>query len=179
MINKYKENPTIDTAKKNTVFGRKVIFANQDKKITTEIYTNSEDDDININSINFSTTIKVDKDEFIKLYISALPAFASLKKSSKLIFQYVLLVVNNGIGKDKIHLSYNDYLEKTENSLIPKLSRASYFNGIKELLENEILFQSLSTNMYWINIAYIFNGDRLKFIQQYDLIKNNEEKDNE
>jgi hypothetical protein len=47
------------------------------------------------------------------------------------------------------------------------LTRRTYERGMKELLEKEFLFRSVSSDMYFVNIRYIFNGDRLVLAQSY------------
>jgi len=49
--------------------------------------------------------------------------------------------------------------------------------GIKELLEKGILFEQLDENWYFINVNYIFNGDRLAFLKTYELKREGEEEE--
>ena len=42
-------------------------------------------------------------------------------------------------------------------------------------MELEILFKSTLPNLYFVNIAYVFNGDRLRFLTEYQLKKDREE----
>ena len=175
----YLDNPSIDQAKKNTILGNKIQYANQEKTITTEIYTNSEDDDVRIEKINFHTRKVVDKDQFIMLYISAFPALSNLTKSAKILYQYVLVKVNKEIGKDKILMNYKEYSMMVEKNGLIGISQATYYRALDELLTSEILFQSAITNQYFINIAYFFNGNRLRFIQDYDLMKSEQLKEND
>ena len=176
----YSENPSIFNAIENTKLGARVLFSKNDKNIKGEVYSNSEDDDVKINSIDFYTKITVDKDQFIKLYISALPALANLKNSTKMLFQYILMKVNEEIGKDLLYISYSDYSRTSYlNTLSANFSQSTFSRALNELLDNKILFKSQNQHLYFINIAYIFNGDRLRFIQEYQLVKKDEEKDNE
>ena len=46
---------------------------------------------------------------------------------------------------------------------------ATFMRGMKELLIKEILFEHIDENRYYININYIFNGDRLAFLKTYEL----------
>ncbi|WP_414144061.1 hypothetical protein, partial [Burkholderia vietnamiensis] len=78
----------------------------------------------------------------------------------------------HGAGKDRLYLSYGSYVEFVEKyPLLTKVSRATYFNCLNELIEKKILFKSTLTNIFFINIAYVFNGDRLRFITEYQLKK--------
>lgn len=70
-------------------------------------------------------------------------------------------------------MSYDDYVENlTKWPLMAKVSRTTYFSCINELIEKGVVYRSYLTNIYFINIAYIFNGDRLRFITEYQLKEN-------
>jgi hypothetical protein len=42
---------------------------------------------------------------------------------------------------------------------------------LRQLLEREFLYESLVDGLYFVNIRYMFNGDRLTFIRGYKLRK--------
>ena len=170
----YKENPSIKQAMRNTKKGAKLIFGNNNET-QVSVY-NEDEEDFNKLTLQFSAKQVVDKDQFIKIYINALPVLSDLKNSSKLLFQYILGLVNEEIGKDRVYVSYQDYLDKSEKfPLMAKLSKATFFRAINELLTKEVLFKSNLTSIYFINISYVFNGDRLRFINEY--VKKKDEND--
>jgi len=41
--------------------------------------------------------------------------------------------------------------------------------GRRELLEKEFLYRSTTDGVFFINIRYMFNGDRLAFVRTYHL----------
>lgn len=53
-------------------------------------------------------------------------------------------------------MSY-DIVDKT----IIKVSRTTYFKGMKELVEKSFIAETMIQNYYFINPDLIFNGDRL------------------
>ncbi|MGU4699143.1 hypothetical protein K6L09_20970 [Burkholderia cepacia] len=172
----YDENPSMNQAMLNTKKGAKVVFGNVND---TEIYYSSEEEDLKKLRLDICAKKIVDKDEFIKLYVYSFPVLSELKASSKMLFQYILMLVKDGIGKDTIYLSYDDYVSFVEKyPMMSKLSRSTYFNCINELKEKEVIFKSTKKYMYFINISYVFNGDRLRFITEYQLRKQ-EGEDNE
>ena len=61
-------------------------------------------------------------------------------------------------------MSY-DIVDKT----IVKISRTTYFKGMKELVENNFIAETMIQNYYFINLGVIFNGDRLSFVKSYTL----------
>ncbi|MDN7678016.1 MULTISPECIES: hypothetical protein [Burkholderia cepacia complex] len=166
----YSENPSIAQAMINTKKGIKPIFSNNSQ--TSIAIQEETEDDLKSIVLDFTTKKIVDKDQFIKIYIHSFPVLAELKNSTKILFQYILMSLSEQVGKDQLYLSYASYVEFVEKyPLLTKVSRATYFNCLNELLENNILYKSKLTNIYFINIAYVFNGDRLRFITEYQIKK--------
>ncbi len=63
-------------------------------------------------------------------------------------------------------LRYHGILAKTLGLDIPE---RTYRHGLRQLLEREFLYESLVDGLYFVNIRYMFNGDRLTFIRGYKL----------
>jgi hypothetical protein len=47
---------------------------------------------------------------------------------------------------------------------VVKISRTTYFKGMKELADKKFIAETMIQNYYFINPDYMFNGDRLTFI---------------
>lgn len=105
---------------------------------------------------------EVDDSRFVKLYLSGFKKAAKLSKAGLSVFELVYMQVQNNPNSDKVELSF----DLIEHHGI-KLTRPTYFRGLKELLDNEFLFKSLIDGVYFVNIRYIFNGDRLTFAKGY------------
>lgn len=169
-IKTYRENPSIQQAMINTKKGAKMIFANN-SSAEISVYDNNNED-IEKLTLDFVAKRVVDKDQFIKIYVHSLPILSELKNSTKLLFQYILFSVSEEIGKDCIYVSFKDYLMKLEdNKFLVKISKATFHNAMNELMEKGVIYKSELANIYFVNIAYIFNGDRLRFITEYQLKK--------
>lgn len=174
VLNTYKENPSIKDAMVNTKKGAKVVFGNNNQTEISVYEQNTEE--LKSLTLDFCTKKIVDKDEFIKIYVHSFPVLSELKNSAKILYQYILYLVNKSVASDRLYVSYKDYLEKTEkNKFLVKVSQATFYNALNELLEKKLLFKSDLTNIYFINIAYVFNGDRLRFITEYQLSKQEED----
>ncbi|MCC2645516.1 MAG: Firmicute plasmid replication protein (RepL) [Burkholderiales bacterium] len=50
-------------------------------------------------------------------------------------------------------------------------SQKTFIRGINELLEKEIIYQSMTPSVYFLNMNLFFNGDRITRIQSYKLKK--------
>jgi hypothetical protein len=47
------------------------------------------------------------------------------------------------------------------------MADATYYRGMKELLEKGFLAESTVQNKYFLNPDYMWNGDRLAFVKEY------------
>ncbi|MFA5681129.1 MAG: hypothetical protein WC999_07335 [Hydrogenophaga sp.] len=167
----YKENPSIALAKENTKHGVKTIFGKKEHStyhiLAQELENKNETED----TITFSKKQIVDQDQFVKLYIAGFEALSNLKNSTKLVYTYIFNQIRQEVGKDIFYFSFKNYESFCEIEKISKLSKATFHRSMNELMEKEVIFKSDMSNLYYINIAYVFNGDRLKFIQEYELEK--------
>jgi hypothetical protein len=118
----------------------------------------------------FAETIEVDQETFIKFYADGLNAIFELSAASLKVFKLVYSQVLNKHNNDKIILAYEELDEKK----LINFSRVTFFRGINELLNKEILFKSKVTNQYFINVQYFYNGNRLVQMKQVILKKKEE-----
>ncbi len=102
---------------------------------------------------------EVDKERFVKLYLAGLRKAAGLSKAGLAVFEMVYNDLRERPGEDSVHLS-----QKRSN-----MERRSYHRGLRELLEKEFLFRSPFAGKFFVNIRFMFNGDRLAFVNGYRL----------
>ncbi|HDR8921941.1 hypothetical protein ACIPLR_17150 [Herbaspirillum huttiense] len=168
MIKTYEQNPSIAQAMLNTKKGVQPIF-NQGSGADFSVYSHNSEE-MKSMALDFISKKVVDKDQFIKIYIHSLPVLSDLKNSTKILFQYILMSLSEEVGKDRLYISYKDYQARSsKNPMYMKISQPTFSRCLNELLGLGILFKSSLANIYFINIAYIFNGDRLRFITEYQL----------
>jgi hypothetical protein len=101
---------------------------------------------------------EVDNAPFVKLYVGAIQVFNDLTKTGAKILEVVFHELKQ--DNDKVYLD----VHTAENYKIP---RSTFLRGLKELCEKEILFESVQTGWYFINVNFIFNGDRLVIAKEY------------
>ena len=106
---------------------------------------------------------EVDKERFVKLYLGGLKQAAELSKAGLMMFEMVYNQVRERPGQDTVLLS-------ADQSGLPK---TTYFRGLRELLEKEFLFRSPYDGTFFVNIRFMFNGDRLAFVKGYKLKDSN------
>lgn len=104
---------------------------------------------------------EVDKERFVKLYLAGLKQAAGLSKSGLSVFEAVYTQVRERPGQDTVPL------DSYSSSLHP----VTYRRGLRELLEKEFLYRSPNPGLFFVNIRFMFNGDRLAFVKGYKLRK--------
>jgi hypothetical protein len=107
---------------------------------------------------------EVDKERFVKLFLSGLKQASGLSKAGLSIFEVVYNQVREKPNSDKVELSFY-----TAAKVIGGLNDRTYQRGLRELLEKEFLFRSPYEGVFFINIKYMFNGDRLAFVKGYQI----------
>lgn len=107
---------------------------------------------------------EVDSSRFVKLFLDGIKQAADLSKTGMQAFELVYHQMRANPGSDEIKL--NQYLAKDHG-----ISDRTYQRGVRELLEKEFLYRSPSDGVFFVNIRFMFNGDRLAFVRTYHLKK--------
>jgi hypothetical protein len=115
--------------------------------------------------VGFHQVVPVDRTQFVKMYIQGVRALQGLSLAGVKVFELIFEAVQKYPGTDKIILHFMDTVEDGK----PKIPRATFHRGLRELLDKQFIYESLTPNVYWINVTYMFNGDRLAFIKEYRL----------
>lgn len=104
---------------------------------------------------------EVDKERFVKLYLAGLKQAAGLTKAGLAVFELVYKQVRENPGKDTVPL----------DPLSSGMEERTYQRGLKELFIKEFLFRSTNPGLFFVNIRFMFNGDRLAFVKGYKIKK--------
>lgn len=107
---------------------------------------------------------EVDKGRFVKLFLDGIKQASGLSKAGIQVFELVYHQVRQNPGTDEIKL--NRFMAQEHGM---ELSERTYHRGVRELLGKEFLFRSPSDGVFFVNIRYMFNGDRLAFVKTYRL----------
>ena len=122
----------------------------------------NSDGSIVTNIAGFYEVKEVDSAQFIKLFVNGVKALAQLSPAGTKAFELMYLEMQDNIGKDKIYLSFTT-LDHRQH----QLSERTFRRGVSELVEKGFLAPKIEVSWYWVNPSYIWNGDRLAFIQEY------------
>ena len=107
---------------------------------------------------------EVDGTRFVKMFLAGIKQAAGLSKAGLSVFELVYREVQEHPGIDEVKLSFGVAAER-----IPGLNERTYQRGLRELLDREFLFRSRFDGVFFVNIRYMFNGDRLAFVKGYKL----------
>lgn len=120
-------------------------------------------------------TTRADKEQFVKLYTTHLKVFFELSSPTFKLLQYVLNVIQmEAKNTDLVDLSLEDAISFFSKRG-EKISRAVWFRGLKELIEKQFLAKNRKfSSKYFINPKLFFNGDRIDFIERFELEKKQE-----
>ena len=115
-----------------------------------------------IGGVGFWWQEEVDASRFVKLFLDGIKQACNLSKSGMQVFELVYHQMRDKHGNDKIELS--QYLAQDHG-----INERTFRRGLRELLEKEFLYRSTSDGVFFINIRFMFNGDRLAFVRTYHL----------
>lgn len=115
-----------------------------------------------IGGMGFWWEEEVDSSRFVKLFLDGIKQAAGLSKTGMQVFELVYHQMRANPGSDEIKL--NQYLAKDHG-----INDRTYQRGVRELLEKEFLYRSPSDGVFFVNIRFMFNGDRLAFVRSYHL----------
>jgi hypothetical protein len=126
------------------------------------IVDNSSGEIKGLGGMGFWWEEEVDTTRFVKLFLDGIKQAAGLSKTGMQVFELVYQEMRANPGSDEIKL--NQYVAKDHG-----ISDRTYQRGVRELLEKEFLYRSPSDGVFFVNIRFMFNGDRLAFVRSYHL----------
>ena len=115
-----------------------------------------------IGGIGFWWEEEVDTARFVNLFLDGIKQAVGLSKTGIQVFELVYHEMRANPGSDEIKL--NQYVAKNHG-----MNDRTYQRGVRELLEKEFLYRSPSDGVFFVNIRFMFNGDRLAFVRSYHL----------
>ena len=108
---------------------------------------------------------EVDKEKFVKLFISKIRVLFDLSLTGNKLFYIFLFSISDAIGKDQIYMNF-ETAKDIASQCDFNLSDPVFYREIKELIYKQVIAPSKSKYIYYINPAVVFNGDRARFIEE-------------
>ena len=160
-VPRYLNNPSVSVAYDITrIRTRKITNETKDSAFIV-----SEHGEV-LSTAHFYDVISVDKTQFIKLYIQGVKALQGLTSAGTKVFELLYYEMQKKPCVDKVYLHFAT-VQKNGNTM----SLATFKRGMNELIAKEFLYESVEPFFYFININYVFNGDRLAFVKEYRVIE--------
>ena len=110
---------------------------------------------------------QVDDEKFIKLYTQNLKAFFELKPTTFRMVAVLFREMQRHPNGDTVYLNVEAAKDYFESINEPPISASAFHNAINEMIEKGFIAPSVRKPMYFINPAIFFNGDRVRFVQEY------------
>ncbi|RTR11629.1 hypothetical protein EJ903_25990 [Azospirillum griseum] len=121
-----------------------------------------------VKAVSMIHTVEERDDEaFVKVFADGVKAAFALGAAGAKVFQAVL----EAYQREKMTGGYADCLtlfwfNDGLNGAAIGMSERTFNRGLKELLEKEFLIPK-TPNVYWVNPALFFKGDRVAFVKEY------------
>lgn len=172
---RHKHNPftqelTISTRK------QKVSVSNS-AKLNDETWINNTTGELATTQLY--TYREVDETQFVKLFTQNIALTFNLTSAGLKVLNVLIYAVQfKAINKDKVELTehtLDEFLEienRKGNKFV--LSRPTFTRGISELIKTNILARCERAGDYFINPNFVFNGDRLLFVNAIKKITKNQ-----
>jgi hypothetical protein len=109
---------------------------------------------------SFVRQMRVDEEQFTKVYINHFASFFELSKTAIRVFGYIMKCMKP--AKDQIYLSHEEAMKYTGYT-----SPKSVYKGLMELAKANIIARSSLPNIWYINPMLFFNGSRVTFVDEY------------
>jgi hypothetical protein len=107
---------------------------------------------------------EVDETQFIKLYLAGIKQTAKLTAAGLKIFELMYHQMRETPQSDKIELNLYHVKKHGLN-----MTERTYQRGMREMLDHQFLFRSTSADVYFVNIKFVFNGNRITLAKSYYL----------
>jgi hypothetical protein len=155
-VPRYLTNPSLSDVQTKTGTRRVSNRSNKDSALI--ISTEGEF----LGAAQFYDIYEVDKTQFIKLYVQGIKALQGLTSAGTKVFEMLYYEMQKRPNADKIYLHF-----ATVQANGDTMSLATFKRGMNELIAKEFLYESTEPFFYFVNINYVFNGDRLSFVKEY------------
>jgi hypothetical protein len=152
----YTHNPSVQVAAENPKLSKRKVSSDGTQCLmfpeTGEIQTAAP--------VVLHKVVEKDTEQFVKLFPAFVKSVETLSAPADKVFKMVYMEVLSNPNKDVIALHHKQAVG---------MSKATFDRGLTELLEKQILFKCVIPSQYYININYMFNGNRLAVVTEYRL----------
>ena len=110
----------------------------------------------------FWSSHEVDSTQFVKLFVGGVKALTDLSNAGTKVFELLYLRVQEQPNQDLVNMAF-----WTIDQKVMEMSERTHRRGMGELLQKGFIAATPTPGVYWLNPNYLWNGDRLAFVQTY------------
>jgi len=107
---------------------------------------------------------EVDETQFVKLYLAGVQQQMKLTTAGLKVFELVYRQMRSTPQMDRVEMNY--YIVKKYGL---DISDRTYQRGLREMLEHSFLYRSTGADLYFVNVDFIFNGNRITLAKSYQI----------
>ena len=115
-------------------------------------------------SVAFMEREVVDPEKFMKVYIAGLDGVLDLKGAAQRVFKILWKQTQEKPDSDRVEL--NRYIAEDYGD---KMTERTFQRGVLELLKAEFIYHSPTPGLYFTNVRFLFNGNRIVTAKEYVL----------
>lgn len=120
------------------------------------------------------TVETVDEEHFVKVFVEGTKLAFNLSRTAARVFQAILGAyqaesMSGGYAESVTLYWFGEGL----NGRVVDMSEKTFQRGLKELLEKKFIHPKIP-NVYWVNPALFFKGDRVAFFREYRKARSND-----
>ncbi len=109
----------------------------------------------------------VDSDKFVKVFTNKIGLFFGLSMRAQKLLEVLMAQMSAMPGGDRIYLNSTTVERYMADQGRKGLARATYARALDEMLEKGFIARSDQQHLYFINPAIFFNGDRIRFVEEF------------
>lgn len=156
-------------------FLREVVATLGDKRVAVAMKAdlaeiNNETGEITRIPGQITKMISADREGFVKLYTAQIDAFFELSYAGRTVVKYLIWLHQ----QEANHHLFLLHLEQAHAAGF-EISKTTWYNGITDLIAKKIIAASTITNMFFLNPAVFFNGDRTRLVVEVRKIRKKED----
>lgn len=157
---RYDENPFL--SEQNTVIStrKKSVVVGRDDDVWLNQETGEE------RTTNVVAIREVDDAQFVKLFTQNIGLMLDLTAAGNKAFVFLLWAVQKAVSRDFVSLGNYELEEFLKENQAYKMSEPTMRRGLSELVRAKIIAHSKKSGNYFINPNFVFNGNRIRFINE-------------
>ena len=126
---------------------------------------NRETGEVSDDHIALAKIKTVESDKFVKVYAAHMHILFELGKPAQRVCEFVMHQISTrALNKGEVVLSFPDYEERFKGKV--GATRQTFMRGLQELASKNLVAKTTARDIWFINPAIFFNGDRARFITE-------------